>query len=99
MASMMPSKRGMATESLYIGNFYYDLLRLQNYCKEAINLLMQFHFLLPKRLAEQLKWSRCVNTRGVIGGNIPADLHLEHLNHHLKDMLSNLRSNITSIKQ
>ena len=57
---------------------------------------MQFHFLLPKRLAEQLKWSRCVNTRGVIGGNIPADLHLEHLNRHLKDMLSNLRSNITT---
>ena len=52
---------------------------------------------MPKRFAEQLKWSRCVNTRGVIGGNIPADLHLEHLNHRFKDMLSNnIRSNITS---
>jgi len=38
----------------------------QNYCKEAINLLMQYYFLLPKWLAEQLKWSRCINARGVI---------------------------------
>ena len=68
----------------------------RNYCKEAINLLMQFYFLLPRRLAEQLKWSRCINTRGVIGGNVPADLHLEHLNRRLKDILSNLRSNVTS---
>ena len=27
----------------------------RNYCKEAMNLLMQYYFLLPKRLAEQLK--------------------------------------------
>ena len=58
----------------------------RNYCKEAMNLLIQFYFLLPRRLAEQLKWSRCVNTRGVIGGNVPDDLHLEHLNRHLKNV-------------
>ena len=73
----------------------FEVDKRQNNCKEAINLFMQFHFLLPKRLAEQLKWSRYVNTRGVIGGNIPTDLHLEHLNRHLKDMLPNLMSNIT----
>ena len=67
----------------------------RNYCKEAMNLLMQYYFLLPKRLAEQLKWSRCINSRGVIGGNVPADLHLEHLNRRLKDVLSNLESNVT----
>lgn len=70
--------------------------RRSNYCKEAINLLLQYHFLLPKRLAEQLKWSRCVNTRGVIGGNIPLDLHLEHLNRRFKGIISNLHSNVTS---
>ena len=67
-----------------------------NYCKEAINLLLQYHFLLPKRLAEQMKWSRCINTRGVIGGNIPSDLHLEHLNRRFKGIISNLHSNVTS---
>ena len=67
-----------------------------NYCKEAINLLLQYHFLLPKRLAEQMKWSRCINTRGVIGGNIPSDLHLEHLNRRFKNIISNLQSNVTS---
>lgn len=69
--------------------------RRHNYCKEAINLLLQYHCLLPKRLAEQLKWSRCVNTRGAIGSNIPSDLHLEHLNRRFKDIISNLHSNVT----
>ena len=67
-----------------------------NYCKEAINLLLQYYYLLPKRLAEQLKWSRCINTRGVVGGNIPSDLHLEHLNRRFKDIISNLHSNVTT---
>ena len=69
--------------------------RRHNYCKEAINFLLQYHFLLSRRLAEQLKWSRCINTRGVIGGNIPSDLHLEHLNRRLKNIISNLCSNVS----
>ena len=43
----------------------------RNYCKEAINLLMQFHFLLPKRLAEQLKWSRCVTLEELLVAIFP----------------------------
>lgn len=66
--------------------------RRSNYCKEAINLLLQYLFLLPKWLAKQLKWSCCVNTRGVIGGSIPSDLHLEHLNRHFKGINSNLKA-------
>ena len=43
--------------------------------------------------AAQLKWSRFVNTSGKQGGNIPCDLHLEHLNRRLKGMITKLNSN------
>ena len=66
----------------------------KNYSKEAFNLLVQYHFLLSDRLAEQLKWSRFINTHVQIGCNISCDLHIEHLNHQLKDVLRNLRSNL-----
>ena len=62
----------------------------------AFILLMQYHFLLPEQLAEQLKWSRFINTSGQQGCNIPCDLHLEHLNRQLKGSLRNLRSNMDS---
>ena len=51
-----------------------------NYAKKAITLLSQCHCLLSDRQANQLTWSRFVNTRGRRGCNIPCDLHLEHLN-------------------
>lgn len=44
-----------------------------------------FHFLLngttSTRIAKQLLWGRVVSTRGGKGHNLPADLHMEHLNH------------------
>ena len=43
----------------------------------------------------QLLWSRCVNTRGFKGSNIPCDLYMEHLNRRLKTILRNLGANIT----
>ena len=51
----------------------------RNYAKEAVNVIMQSKY-LSKRKAAQLLWSRCVNTRGLVGCNIPCDLHMEHLN-------------------
>ena len=45
----------------------------RNYCKEAIVLLSQYHFLLSPRKAAQLKWSRFINTKGRRGGNISCD--------------------------
>ena len=65
-----------------------------NYGKEAVNLLLQHDHLLSPRKAAQLKWSRCINTTGQRGANIPCDLHLEHLNRRLKGILRNLGSNI-----
>ena len=68
----------------------------RNYCKEAIILLSQYHFLLSPRKAAQLKWSRFINTKGRKGGNISCDLHLEHLNRRLKGLITGLRSNASS---
>ncbi len=66
-----------------------------NYSLDALNLLAQYYILLPPRLAQQLAWSRCVNTTGTEGGNIPMDLHMEHLNRACKTAVANLGANAT----
>ena len=65
-----------------------------NYSKEAFILLVHYHFLLSERLAEQMKWSRFINTHEQRGCNIPCDLHMEHLNRRLKGTLRILQSNL-----
>ena len=47
-------------------------------------------------LATQTKWSRFINTHGREGYNVPADLHMEHLNKHLKRLITGLDTNCTS---
>ena len=66
-----------------------------NYSVEAFTLLAQEKFLLSPRMAMQLKWSRTINVHGRPGKNIPADLHMEHLNRECKDALRGLGANIT----
>ena len=44
------------------------------YANEALNILLQHEFILPPRLSEQLLYSRFVNTAGLPGKNIAADL-------------------------
>ena len=63
----------------------------KNYSIEAFTLLVQYHFLLTDRMAQQLKRSRFVNIHGC---NIPCDLHLEHLNRQLKGNLRRMSSNL-----
>ena len=70
--------------------------RHTNYSKEAIVLLSQYHCRLSGRKAAQLKWSRFINTKGIAGGNISCDLHLEHLNCRLKGMIAGICSNGTN---
>ena len=67
----------------------------RNYANESLNLLCQYHFDLPPRMAQQLIWSRFVNAAGIRGRNIPADQHLEHLNRILKGTVEGLGSNKT----
>ena len=64
-----------------------------NYAKEAFLLLAQSLTLSDRKVTE-LKWSRTVNVHGRVGCNIPVDLHMEHLNRRLKNMIGNLGSNV-----
>lgn len=68
----------------------------RNYAKEAVNLLLQYHYTLSDRKKAQLKWSRCINTRGFPGANIPCDLHMEHLNRRLKSVIRGMGANVNS---
>lgn len=56
-------------------------------------LLLRIHLYEPDN-ADMLTWNRFVNTHGRGGKNISLDLHMEHLNRCLKDMLSNLGPNL-----
>ena len=66
----------------------------KNYSIEALQIQLQRNYLLSEREAAQLLWSRCINTQGRKGRNIPADLHMEHLNRRLKTILRHKGSNI-----
>ena len=67
----------------------------KNYAGEAVNLLLQHHYVLSPRLSAQLLWSRCVNVHGGPGKNIPGDLHMEHLNKAVKEAVRYLGPNQT----
>ena len=70
----------------------YKAGKCHNYCKEIINLFLQYHFLFTERQAQQLKWCRVVNTQGKPGKNVSCDLHIEHLNNRLKGMINNIHA-------
>ena len=72
--------------------FYFTSRK--NYANEALIFLANLAF-LPGRISNQMIWSRFVNTKGVLGGNIPADLFNEHLNRLCKEAVRSLRSNKT----
>ena len=65
----------------------------RNYAIEGLNLLSQYHFFFSPRQREQLLWSRCINSNGIPGRNIPGDLHMEHLNGLCKMAVANLGAN------
>ena len=52
--------------------------RHKNYAKESVIVLHQYYYQLSDRQKMQLLWSRCVNTQGPQGYNIPCDLYMEH---------------------
>ena len=70
----------------------------RNYAKEAVNVLFQYHYVFSERQKAQLLWSRCVNTKGQKGTNIPCDLYMEHLNRRLKTVIRGMGSNVTPFK-
>eukprot|EP00731_Ephydatia_muelleri_P020858 Em0013g585a len=74
---------------------FFRATKHKNYCIEAFNLQMQYYYILPKRYAEQMLWGRFINSEGGPGHNIPADLHMEHLNKLLKGTICHLGANKT----
>ena len=66
----------------------------RNYAKEALNVLMQYNYTMSERQKSQLIWSRCINTRGYAGANIPCDLYMEHLNRRLKTAIRSMGANV-----
>ena len=58
------------------------------YTIEAFHFMCQRYFLFSERQVKQLLYSRFVNIRGMPHHNIPADLHMEHLNHTVKTAVS-----------
>lgn len=65
----------------------------KNYCLEALIMLYEHLYGFSPRLSHQLIWSRCINTRGIAGHNIPCDLFMEHLNRLCKEAIAGLRAN------
>ena len=49
-----------------------------NYSIEAVTMLTQHQFTLTPRQAAELQWNRFTNVHGILGRNIPCDLHMEH---------------------
>ena len=73
----------------------YSCLKLLTEEITWLSFLAQHASLLPPQIADQLLWSRFVNTHRVCGRNTPCDFHLEHLNHLLKNAIQNLGANKT----
>ena len=96
MASTMPSKKPMETD---YWKFLYNVIVFKNtshrnYAKESINLQMQYNYTFSERQKAQLLWSRCINTKGYAGANIPCDLHMEHSNRRLKTVIRSMGANV-----
>ena len=77
------------------GDRILKLTTHRNYAKEAVNVLYQYYYVFSERQKSQLLWSRCVNTRGYAGCNIPCDLHMEHLNRRLKTVIRSMGANVS----
>ena len=94
----LPSSRAylQVTSTL---NHHSNLLPLfassarKNYSVEALNMLCQYHHKLTHRQAQELIWSRFINSHSAPGRNIPVDLHQDHLNHVCKDSIRGLQFN------
>ena len=72
---------------------YFKAQGHTKYAYTILKLLFRIKHDHPN-IAHRLVWCRFINTTGKKGHNISIDLHLEHLNGFLKELLKNLRSNI-----
>ena len=73
-----------------------DGKRSSKYSLEAFYMICQYYALLSERHAHRLIWNRFAKNGSGLGGNIPLDLALEHLNLVLKSCLRTLGPNATN---
>ena len=64
-----------------------------NYSREVLSMLYQHKYGLSQRCSHELLYGRFINVHGRQGKNIPADLHMEHLNRIAKDAIRGLGAN------
>ena len=95
-STMTPSENQMDYDSSGAGSLICQCLKHLGAKITPLLFFIQWlnTILLPPRLAQQLLWSRCINTAGRPGCNIPMDLHMEHLNRSCKSAIANLKANI-----
>ena len=74
---------------------YFRHFHHYKYALEAFHTLALVELIAPPHIKQQIVWSRVVNSRGGAGNNIPVDLHMEHLNRLLKDMIIGIGANIS----
>lgn len=79
-------------ENYKIALLFFKTYGHKNY---ALSVLKYFFTIKYKEgEAHELIWERFINNKGIPGRNISMDLHLEHLNNFLKELLKSLRSNL-----
>ena len=87
-------KEGDGERLLNAYHFALVYFRATGHHKYAYALVQMFCSIkLRPQSAFRLIWGRFINTSGIRGRNISQDLHLEHLNCFLKDLLKNLGTN------
>lgn len=74
---------------------HFQVAKRTKYSLESLRLQFQVNAVLSPNLAHQVKWHRFVNTKGGAGRNVPCDLHNEHVNKLIKNIISNMGSNLT----
>ncbi len=67
----------------------------RKYALEALRLQFQVQAVLSPHLVHHVLWDRFITTRGGIGRNIPCDLHSEHVNKLIKQVITNMGGNMT----
>ena len=74
---------------------YCRMANHTNYASEAFHFTAQVTAAASPRVASQPLWSRVVNTKGKEGHNVPADMHMEHLNRTVKEYIAGVEANVS----
>ena len=86
-------------ECTVVGDFlpHFIVANCQKYALEALRPQFLVKAVLSPHLAQHILWDRFINIRGGMGRNIPCDLHNEHVNKLLKEVIANMGSNLTEV--